>query len=247
MQSKRPIFLQAKWEHLAMFNYEVDEEVLHPYLPAYTVLDTFNGRALVSVVGFMFNDTRMLGVRWPWHTSFEEVNLRFYVKHFDGTTWKRGVVFISEIVPSPAIAIVANTLYHEHYAARRMKHEIELVQDEWHINYQWRNKGRWNNMNVTADASLTDLTKGSEAEFIFEHYWGYNKYNQSTTIEYGVEHISWQVHHINTASLDLDAATLYGPAFVPYLAKEPSSIFLAKGSEVIVRKPVFLRSGKLAN
>src|SRR6476661_9647332 len=120
MQTSRPVFLKARWQNLLMVNFEVDPNILLPHLPPYTELDTFNNKTLVSVVGFMFNDTTVFGLQWPCHTNFEEVNLRFYVKHFNGETWKRGVVFVSEIVPSPVIALIANKLYHEHYAAKRM-------------------------------------------------------------------------------------------------------------------------------
>jgi uncharacterized protein YqjF (DUF2071 family) len=102
-------FLQAEWRDLLMINYEVDPEVLKPYLPAYTELDLWHGKALVSMVGFMFLNTRVLGVKWPFHVNFEEVNLRFYVRYFNGQEWKRGAVFISEIVPKAIIPLVANT------------------------------------------------------------------------------------------------------------------------------------------
>ncbi len=78
------IFLSAHWQYFALLNYEVDPGVLQPYLPPYTEINLFEVKALVSVVGFVFNETRVLGVQWPFHTSFNEVNLRFYVKHFDG-------------------------------------------------------------------------------------------------------------------------------------------------------------------
>jgi uncharacterized protein YqjF (DUF2071 family) len=140
MHSKKPIFLTARWENLAMINYEVDPRILLPHLPPYTELDTYNNKTLVSIVGFMFTDTKVFGFKWPFHINFEEVNLRFYVKHFDGTTWKRGVVFFSEIVPSPFIAFFANTLYREHYTSMRMKHQTLLKEDELSISYQWKYK-----------------------------------------------------------------------------------------------------------
>ncbi|MCW3107974.1 MAG: hypothetical protein JWQ09_2480, partial [Segetibacter sp.] len=124
MQATKPVFLKARWENLIMINYEVDAQILLPHLPPFTTVDTFNTKTLVSVVGFMFNDTKVFGLRWPCHTNFEEVNLRFYVKHSDGSAWKRGVVFVSEIVPTPIIAITANKLYHEHYSAKPMKHTL---------------------------------------------------------------------------------------------------------------------------
>ena len=241
MESKKPVFLTAKWQHLAMINYEVDPAILLPHLPPYTELDTFNNKTLVSAVGFMFNDTKVFGFRWPFHINFEEVNLRFYVKHFDGSAWKRGVVFFSEIVPSPIIAFFANALYREHYAAKKMRHQNLLQNDKLNISYEWKHHHKWNSMKLVAEASLSDILRGSEEEFIFEHYWGYNKYNNTTTIEYEVEHITWQTHKVFDWQLDCDIASLYGQEFVPYLQSKPSSVFLAKGSDVVIRKPTFLK------
>ena len=59
------IFLSARWEWLAMFNYEVDAAVLIPHLPPYTEIDFYNGKAMVSVVGFLFNNTKVMGIKWP--------------------------------------------------------------------------------------------------------------------------------------------------------------------------------------
>lgn len=241
MQNIKPIFLKAKWQNLIMINYEIDPLILLPHLPPLTELDTYNNKALVSVVGFMFNDTKVFGLRWPFHTNFEEVNLRFYVKHFNGTKWKRGVVFVSEIVPSPVISFFANQLYREHYSATRMKHKQIIDKDEMLLSYEWLHRKKWNSMHVTAGLLPTDIKAGSEEEFIFEHYWGYNRYNTITTIEYGVEHSTWQVHPVKDWKLNCNVASLYGKKFVPYLSAKPSSVFLAKGSEVLIRKPSFLK------
>src|ERR1700754_5361003 len=139
-------FLQAQWKNLLMLNYEVDPEILKPYLPAYTVLDLWQGKALVSMVGFLFEDTSVLGIKWPWHINFEEVNLRFYVRHFDGKEWKRGAVFVSEIVPKPMIVVMANTLYKEHYSAMPMRHSFnELPGDRSKYLYEWKFDGEWSN------------------------------------------------------------------------------------------------------
>ncbi|MCW3079368.1 DUF2071 domain-containing protein [Segetibacter sp.] len=243
MQTSKPVFLKARWENLIMVNYEVDPTILLPHLPAYTELDTFDNKSLVSIVGFMFNDTRVFRLRWPYHTNFEEVNLRFYVKHFNGKTWKRGVVFVSEIVPSPIISLIANKLYHEHYSVCRMKHLTEVNKDEITVSYNWKHQNKWNTIAVKAETSLSDIKPESEEEFIFEHYWGYNKYDERTTIEYGVEHNMWQVQKVKEWKLKCDVASLYGKKFEPYLLAKPTSVFFAKGSEVVIRKPVFIKKG----
>src|SRR5690606_19906832 len=65
-------FLAAQWRHLAMLNYEIDPAVLQPFVPRGTELDTWNGQTFASLVGFLFLDTRVLGVAVPLHTDFEE-------------------------------------------------------------------------------------------------------------------------------------------------------------------------------
>ena len=241
MQQK--IFLSATWQYLAMMNYEVDPAILQPYLPPYTVLDVFEGKVLVSVVGFLFNNTKVMGVKWPWHINFEEVNLRYYVKYFDGKQWKRGAAFISEIVPSCIISRTANLLYNEHYSTANMFHSIQEVNNELLVQYNWKTKNKqWNSMEIQASTALQDIVAGSEAEFILEHYFGYNGLNKNTTIEYAVEHPRWQVYPVSKFLLTCDVQQLYGEIFVPFLKDaEPHSVFLAKGSDIIVRKPVKIK------
>ena len=82
-------FLEAQWRKLAMANYVVDKKILSPYLPHKTELDLWNDKCYVSLVGFMFLDTRIKGFRIPFHVDFEEVNLRFYVRYHDGAECKR--------------------------------------------------------------------------------------------------------------------------------------------------------------
>ena len=87
-------FLTARWIHLAMLNYEVDPDVLRDLVPSGTELDFWAGRCFVSIVGFQFLDTRVLGVAVPFHRDFQEVNLRFYVTRTVDAEVRRGVVFI---------------------------------------------------------------------------------------------------------------------------------------------------------
>jgi uncharacterized protein YqjF (DUF2071 family) len=233
---KRVRFLKAQWNNLVMLNYEVDAEILKPYLPVATVLDTWQGKTLISMVGFMFRDTRVLGVKWPYHINFEEVNLRFYVKHFDGSEWKRGAVFISEIVPKKAIVFIANKLYKEHYSALPMRHSVSVdSQNCTKFLYEWKLKGRWNKLGATVSNNLMPIKAGSPEEFIFEHYWGYNMISSVKTMEYQVEHISWNVGSVKDFVFDADVTTLYGEKIAPYLQVEPYSVFFADGSGISVR------------
>ena len=241
------IFLSARWEYLAMFNYEVDAAILQPHLPPYTELDLYKGKAIVSVVGFLFNNTSVLGIKWPGFINFEEVNLRYYLKYFDGKEWKRGVGFISEIVPQFLVSGIANLFYNEHYSTAKMSHAISFDNNQLQVTYNWKKKNQdWNFMWVKSNPILQDITVGSEEEFIFEHYFGYNKLNSNTTIEYSLKHPRWQVYPVTDYKLDCDVEKLYGAAFVPFIQNvKPVSIFLAKGSDVKVKMPSTIKKSSL--
>jgi uncharacterized protein YqjF (DUF2071 family) len=238
-------FLSARWEYLAMLNYEVDPIVLDKYLPPFTAIDFYKGKVLVSIVGFLFNDTKVWGIKWPGHVSFEEVNLRFYIKHFDGQQWKRGVGFVSEIVPRPAIARIANILYNEKYSTAAMKHHLNLSTREIRVEYQWKKRNQeWNFIRLQADNHVINIEKDSEQEFIFEHYYGYNKYSDHQTIEYEIQHPKWQVFPVTDFEISCNVEKLYGKEFVPFIMNQrPRSVMLAKGSEVFVKKPCKLLNG----
>src|SRR4029079_553457 len=133
-------FLTATWKNLVMANYIVDPAVLATYLPNKTELDLYNDNAYISLVGFMFMNTRVLGLKIPFHINFEEVNLRFYVRYNDMAEWRRGTVFIKEIVPKAAITIVANSVYREKYCTMPMKHFHRETVDEIRLSYHWKHQ-----------------------------------------------------------------------------------------------------------
>ncbi|MCI0487909.1 MAG: DUF2071 domain-containing protein [Blastocatellia bacterium] len=234
------IFLTAEWRHLAMLNYEIEPDLLRPYVPAGTELDSWDGKYFVSMVGFRFLRTKVLGLPIPFHQNFEEVNLRFYVRRKAEDGWRRGVVFRKEIVPRAAVAFVARVIYNEKYVALPMRHQVDLengsLKSEGAVEYGWRWKGRWNHLRVETKGTPQPLVTGSEEEFITEHYWGYSAQRNGRSVEYRVEHPRWMVWQSAKASLDCDSAALYGERFVDCLSAAPHSAFLAEGSQVIVRK-----------
>ena len=231
------VFLTAEWRHLAMLNYEIDPAVLAPWVPRGTALDLWDGRTLVSVVGFRFLKTRVLGLAIPFHRDFEEVNLRFYVRRRHPEGDRRGVVFVREIVPRLAVAMVANLIYHERYVALPTRSRIALAPGRGgSVEYGWRLSGRWNGLSVGCAGDPAPLVPGSEAEFITEHYWGYAAQADGGTVEYRVEHPPWRVWPAIGPALDCDVERLYGPQFTEALSRPPASAFLAEGSPVVVRR-----------
>lgn len=239
-------FLTAEWRWLAMLNYHVAPELLRPYVPVGTELDCWNGATYVSIVGFLFRDTRVLGVPVPMHRHFEEVNLRFYVRRTVDGEVRRAVTFIRELVPRRAIATVAKLTYNEPYTALPMRHHLGPLDAATGapslVEYGWRKSGERNLLSVEPVGTARKLEAGSEEEFITEHYWGYTRQRDGGTVEYRVEHSPWRVWQVRNARLEGNLASLYGKEIASAIAGAPASAFLADGSAVTLRAPARLHS-----
>ncbi|MGH8101272.1 MAG: DUF2071 domain-containing protein [Chthoniobacterales bacterium] len=227
-------FLTANWRYLAMLNYTVDPAIVAPFVPPATEIDFENGETFLSVVGLLFRDTRLLGLPIPRHRDFEEVNLRFYVRKRSADTWRRGVVFIREMVPRYAIALIARACYGENYFAVPMNHHIEHLDLNLKVEYSWRRSARkWESLQMIAVGQAQPIPGGAHAEFITEHYWGYTRVRSGCS-EYRVEHPRWKIWEADNFSLDADITTLYGEQFVETLSAQPRSAFIADGSPITV-------------
>ncbi len=227
-----------------MLNYVVEPELLQPHLPTGVELDTWNGKNYLSMVGFLFLRTRVMGMWLPFHGNFEEVNLRFYVRRRTPEGWRRGVVFIKEIVPRRFIAAVARLCYNEPYAAMPMRHRVEIenggLRNGSLVEYEWYFQNRWHSLRATTIGNSQPIAAGSEAEFIAEHYWGYNSQPNGGCKEYQVQHPRWNAWAVRDAALNCDVAWLYGAKFAKPLAGSPQSAFVAEGSPIIVQSGTLL-------
>jgi uncharacterized protein YqjF (DUF2071 family) len=169
------------------------------------------------------------------HTNFEEVNLRFYVRRKTDAGWRRGVVFVRELVPRRAVAFIARTFYGEPYSTLKMRHSIEISDNRIAVEYAWRRSGQWESVKAVGSGGPQAIEIGSEEEFITEHYWGYTARGEGCD-EYEVEHPRWRVWRASEAVLNADPAGLYGERFVESLSVRPSSAFIADGSAIAVRR-----------
>jgi uncharacterized protein YqjF (DUF2071 family) len=244
-------FLTAEWRKLIMAQYEVAPATLAPWLPRGVELDLYKdsgapetpARCCVSLVGFLFDRVRVKGLAVPFHTRFEEVNLRFYVRRTDADgALRRGVVFIREFVPRAAIAVVARTLYEEPYLTLPTRSSIVHSPGSLGVEYAWNHQRRWHSLAVEASPDQQSIAPNSEEEFLTEHYWGYTRRRNGTTSEYGVRHPRWNIYPISSHKIDVDLGALYGPAFAHLDAQRPSSVLLAEGSAVSVLSGATLKA-----
>ncbi len=227
-------FLKARWENLIMANYSIDTENLRPYLPQGVELDLFDGKAYVSLVGFLFKQSKIFHVPIPFLGTFEEINLRFYVKRKIEDRYQRGVVFINETVPYQPVAWLANKLYKEHYIAIPTKHRIAWEPTTKSIRYEWKVNQAWNHLQVIASRESREMERGSLEEFIFEHYYGYTKVSNESTQEYRINHPRWKVNEVLDWSIHCDFQNMYGPSFGCLTQQKPDSVIIAEGSRITV-------------
>lgn len=229
------VFLTAEWRHLVMLNYEVDPSLLLKFIPAGTELDRWNGKSFLSLVGFRFLHTKILGIPFPFHRNFEEVNLRFYVCRQQRGETRRGAVFIREIVPRWAVATIARTLYNENYIALPMFHHIQANSGgELEVNYSWQSGTIRNRIGLTVSGESALPKSGSEEQFITEHYWGYTTQKDGACAEYQVTHPAWKVWSGKKIVVEGNMENLHGSSFAEALKAPPASAFLADGSAVTV-------------
>ena len=228
-------FLRAEWNNLVMANFAVPDDVLARYLPHRTQLDHFEEQAYLSLVGFMFLNTKVFGIGIPLHENFEEVNLRFYVKFNHQGTWKRGVVFIKEIVPKKAISFVANNIYGENYSTMAMKHFHEDKGDRLSVGYEWKYKDKWNKLSAEVEKRASNIFENTRECFFADHYWGFTRYSDTKTYHYYVQHPRWQTFKVISHNVDVDFAALYGSDFEFLNKEEPKNILMSKGSQISVQ------------
>lgn len=239
------VFLSAQWRALAMLNWQVEPRLIEPYVPRGTELDFHDGKTYVSLVGFLFLDTYLLGIPVPWHRNFDEVNLRYYLRREESGRVKRAVGFIREIVQQWAIARVANWSYNESYVCHPMRHRHEGYSchaarphaDQLLVEYGWNCAGNWLSLGVECGGSCEPLAAGSHEEFIAEHYWGYCRQRDGGTVEYRVEHPPWHVWRAERSWVSPGVAEFYPPEFRELLREPPATAFLADGSAVRVYRP----------
>ncbi len=216
-----------------MANYQVDEKFLKRYIPSGCEIDLYQGRALVSVVAFEFSDTRLCGIPMPLYRSFPEINLRIYVKRKVAGEWRRGVVFIKEIIPHRFPAWIARTVFRENFHVMPVSFEMT----DHHISYKW---GEGNVLAGKLCDGLKDWQKDTEEGFIGDNFWAFKKVNEQKTLEFQVTHRPWKMRLLEDVEVSFDFATLYGADFAAAIEEhggKPTSVFYVDGSQVEVTIP----------
>lgn len=232
---KKP-FLTAEWRHLILLTYGIDPEMLTPYIPKGLEPDIYDGRAFVSFVAFDFLNTKVKGLTIPFHVNFPEINLRFYVRQpMPDGSYRRGVVFIKELVPKYCIALVADKIYNEPYEAIPMTSSVEPENNELIIKHNFEYNNRGFDLKFTVENAPYFPKEDSTAHFFKEHEWGYGTTKKGNLMTYRVEHPFWKIYPISKRFyLNVDYGYIYGEDWAILNGQIPYSIVVAEGSPIKV-------------
>jgi uncharacterized protein YqjF (DUF2071 family) len=228
-------FLTAEWKDLVNITFAVDPALLAEHLPKGLGLDTIEGKAFVSLVAFRFHNIRLKGIKIPFHHSFPEINLRYYVYNKDG---RRGVVFIKEFVPQYFVAAVARSVYNEPYETIPMSSETHWSEDTISTQHTF---GPGYRLELKAENKPVTPSNNSAEHFFKEHQFGFGKDKNGNTLMYEVEHPVWEIFPVKKYDLKLDFGKAFGKKWELLNNTAPYNVLFAKGSEIIVRGKVLYR------
>lgn len=213
-------------------SYAVDPEMLSSRLPPGLELDLFEGEAVCSLVGFRFEDSRVMGIKWPGYRNFPEINLRFYVRESVGD--RRGVVFVCELVKHRVVAGIARGVYNEPYVRARIEDRITQVDGKRLVEYSFSYGGGAGTMRVETDLEPVVPTECSPEHWFKEHQWGYGVTRRGRLLRYEVQHPNWACYPVRSSEMEVDWGRIYGSEWASMCDAEPLSVVLAEGSGIKV-------------
>ena len=242
-----PGFITAHWQNLALLSWSIDDSAVTRLLPQGLEIDRFNGNAFVSAVGLTVSNLRVLGVS-TWPTRFEQVNFRFYVRQrLISGGYRRGVVFLKQLVPHRTTALTARLVYGEPFAPVPISHDCRephtgLLDAHREFTYSWRRNGQMEGLRAETDLAAEFPGPGSLAEFLTVRHWGYNGRPGDHTKGYAVSRPAWAVRPATAWRFDCDVATLLGGAFARGMSTAPASVLMTSGCQAKIGWPRRLSS-----
>ncbi len=242
-----PGFITAHWQNLALLSWPIDDSAVTRLLPRGLEIDRFNGNAFVSAVGLTVSRLRVLGVP-TWPARFEQVNFRFYVRQrLSSGGYRRGVVFLKQLVPHRTTALTARLVYGEPFSPVPMSHDCRepptcLLDSHRKFAYIWERNGQTEGLWAETDLAAEFPEPGSLTEFLTARYWGYNGRPGDNTKAYPVTRPDWAVRPATAWRFDCDVSTLLGCAFAHCISTPPTSALMTSGCQATIGWPRRLSS-----
>lgn len=237
--TKKPaVSYQASWHDMVVINFDIEPRIVEMHLPPGLEVDLYNDHSFISLVALKCRDTVIKGIRIPFHSNYAQLQLRCYVKRTDGDTTRRGTFFIKRFVPSRRVARLMSWWTGQKYQHMRIRTHVSGFQETDpnimpEAQYECFVNGRWNKIKIKARSQRRKLRPESKDQFILDHQYAYYS-DGKNTFEYLVDHPPWLIWDAASGALDCDVEALFGKEFARPMKHRPSSVMLARGSDVTV-------------
>jgi uncharacterized protein len=130
----KPWVMKQTWYDLLFAHWEIDPELIKPFIPKNLMLDTYKGKAWIAVVPFRMSGIRLRNMpQIPFTSKFPEINVRTYVTY----QGKPGVYFLSLDASNYLAVKVANSFFYLPYFLSEM-----VVSSEGDSIYYQSNRSR---------------------------------------------------------------------------------------------------------
>jgi hypothetical protein len=184
---KGPWLMTQKWEDLLFLNFPVTPETMRQHIPSGLELDTYEGKAWITVIPFRITDMRMRMLpSFPYIRKFLELNVRTYVKK-DGIP---GIYFFSLDASKllPVLGARMTTLPY-YYAKMNMKKK-----GDWFHYYSKRRSLE----NPIFKGKYKPISKSFYPENGTLNHWLVERYYLWTEVKSillagGIHHLRWEV------------------------------------------------------
>ena len=240
-KSDRKTLYAAEWREIVVINFEIDPKLLRNFIPPKTELDFFNETSFVTLMARACKNVKPYG--WPivFAKSIDQILLRFYVKRKVGDTWRRGVCLIRDYLPKRKASFFLNWMFKHSFTQVPIKRtssnfESGLPTQLPTVEYQWTTGDYVNHIKVNARSQMRQQEQETKESFVLDHHYGYTV-KEGKTYEYYVEYSPWAMWDAQSGSFDCDTENVFGRPFVRALKQRPASVFLARGSDVIIYRP----------
>lgn len=117
------VFLKATFQNLLQLVYSVPASAIQALLPEGLEPELKNGKAQLILSALEFRQTKVKGLKIPFHVNFPEIHLKTRVRRGN----QSGVFFIRQIVPKHCIAVVARRIYHEPYESFPIEFTLQAM------------------------------------------------------------------------------------------------------------------------
>ena len=221
-----PWVMTMSWDHLLAAHWSVPVDKLASQIPDGLELDTFEGKAWLSVVPFMMNNVSPRGLTWwPRPYSFPELNLRTYVTVQGDTP---GVWFFGLEAASRLAVWGARTFFHLPYFNAAMS----LTRDGDEVDFVSRRTHRGAPL-VEFDATygptgpVENAAPGSFEHWIMERYCLYSA-KAPRVFRCHVHHPPWP---LRPGTAEIRKNTLFEPLGLDL--GEPDAVHFADGIDVV--------------